>query len=324
MTEAVIIRRTGGPEVLEAVSINLPDPASGHARLRHTAIGLNFIDVYQRTGAFSLPLPSGMGIEAAGVVEAVGPDVESLSVGDRVAYGPGPLGAYATEANVPAHRLVKLSADVSDELAASAMLKGLTTHMLVTRSFPVGPGTIAVVHAAAGGVGSLLVQWAKSLGATVIGTAGSAAKRAAALELGCDHALDYRLETFGADVKALTGGPGAHVVYDGIGRDTFERSLDALRPFGHFVGFGTASGPIVGVDLAILNRKGSLYASRPSVMHHVASAADLQRAGSELMGVLASGAVRSTVHQRYPLSGIADAHRALEAGETLGSTVILP
>lgn len=321
---AVRLQETGGAEKLLVAEHELAPLAAGQVRVRHTAIGLNFIDIYQRTGAFPLPLPTGLGIEAAGVVEALGDGVTSLAIGDRIAYGTGPIGAYATHASLPANRLIKLPDAVSDDAAAAIMLKGMTAHMLLSRIYPVTAGTLIVVHAAAGGVGTLLVQWAKALGAIVVGTAGSPEKRALAQSLGCDFTIDHRDEGFPAAIKAFNGGKGADVVYDGIGKDTFERSLDSLRPFGHFVGFGTASGPINGVDLAILNRKGSVYASRPSVMHHVASERDLQAAGQATLAMVAKGAIQVRIEQRFPLSQIGDAHRALESGRTTGATVISP
>lgn len=324
MELAVRLQETGGVEKLALSKIQLPDPGPGQVRVRHTAIGLNFIDIYQRSGAFPLPLPSGLDVEAAGVVEKLGDGVATLVVGDRIAYGTGPIGAYATHANLPASRLIKLPDDVSDDVAASIMLKGLTAHMLLTRVFPVNYGSMVLVHAAAGGVGSLLVQWAKARGAIVIGTASTVEKRDMAVKLGCNFAIDYRDKDFAAAIKTFTGGQGVDVVFDGIGKDTFERSLDTLRTFGHFVGFGTASGPIVGVDLAILNRKGSLYASRPSVMHHIAIDANLQAAGAEMLSLVSKRIIKSQIMQRFSLSKIADAHRALESGKTIGASVILP
>lgn len=324
MVKAVRVRETGGVDAMSFEAIELAAPGAGQVRVRHTAVGLNFIDIYQRTGAFPLPLPTGLGIEAAGVVEDVGPSIRHLKTGDRVGYGTGPIGAYSTDANLPANRLLKLPADLDDESAAAVMLKGMTAHMLLHRVAKVGPGMSVVVHAAAGGVGSILVPWAKALGATVLGTAGSEEKRAMAKALGCDEVFDYGSAELAAAVKARNGGKGVDVVYDGIGKDTFEASLDCLRPFGMFVGFGTASGPIVEVDLGILNRKGSVYATRPSVMHHVAADADLQAAGEAVFAAIKAGVIKSQIYQRFALADVGKAHAALEGSQTTGATILLP
>jgi len=323
MTHAIRIHETGGPEVLRYEEVHVGEPGPGRVRVRHTAIGLNFIDVYHRTGLYPLPLPSVIGQEAAGVVEAVGPGVTALAVGDRVAYC-GVVGAYAEQALLPADRLIRVPPGVSDEQAAAMMLKGLTAQYLVRRTHRVTPGETILVHAAAGGVGLILCQWAKALGATVIGTVSSEDKAALARENGCDHVILYTHEPVVERVRALTGGEGVPVVYDAVGKDTFAASLDCLRPLGLMVTYGNSSGPVPPLSPTILGQKGSLFLTRPTLGTYIARRADLEAAAGELFEVVAAGKVRITIGQRYPLAEAARAHRDLEARKTTASTILLP
>jgi NADPH2:quinone reductase len=292
-------------------------------RVRHTAIGLNFIDVYHRTGLYPVQLPAVLGQEAAGVVEEVGDGVTSVKKGDRIVYANGPLGSNAELRNIPAANLVKLPEGIDDTIAAAAMLKGMTAQYLVHRTHAVQKGETIIVHAAAGGVGLVLCQWAKHLGATVIGTVGSEAKAKLAREHGCDHVLFYRTEDVPTRVRALTNGEGVPVVYDSVGKDTFAASLDCLRPRGLLVTFGQSSGPIAPFDPRILSQKGSLYLTRPTLGHHIAGA-DLAATANDLFSVIASGAVRIRVSQKFPLRDAERAHRDLEARKTTGSTILVP
>ena len=321
---AIRIHQTGGPEVLRFEPVELNKPASGEALVRHTAIGVNFIDTYHRTGLYPLPLPATLGMEAAGVVEETGPDVSEVKPGDRVAYATPPAGAYAGARRIAAHRLVKLPDTVSDQQAAAMMLKGLTAHYLIRRTHRVERGETVLVQAAAGGVGLILCQWAKHLGATVIGTVGSEEKAALARDHGCDHTILYRSENFTERVRQITGGAGVPVVYDSVGKDTFIGSLDCLRPLGMMVSYGNSSGPVTGVDLGWLSARGSLFVTRPSLMHYVAKREDLLAAAAELFEAVASGAVRIEVHQTYALRDAATAHRDLESRRTTGSSILLP
>jgi NADPH2:quinone reductase len=323
MTYAIRIHRPGGPEVLtwEKVSVGAPGP--GEARIRHAAVGLNFIDTYHRTGLYPVPLPSGIGLEGAGTVEAVGEGVTDVKPGDRVAYAGGPLGAYAGERNIPAHRLLKLPDTIDFNTAAAMMLQGLTTAYLLRRTYRVQPGDPVLIHAAAGGVGLIACQWAKALGATVIGTVGSAAKAELARAHGCDHVINYNTENFTARVKEITG-EGVAVVYDGVGKDTFMGSLDSLRPMGMMVTYGNASGPVPPLDLLLLSQKGSLFVTRPTLMTYTAKRADLEALGKELFEMVGSGQVKIEVRQTYALKDAAHAHRDLEARKTTGSTILLP
>lgn len=320
---AVRVHETGGPEALRLEEVPLPEPGPGEARVRHSAVGLNFIDTYFRSGLYKAPLPLTPGNEGAGVVEAVGEGVSSVQVGDRVAYTAGP-GSYAEARVVPADRLVRVPDGVSDETAAAILLKGLTAWYLLRRTFRVGPGHRILFHAAAGGVGQIAVQWAKALGATVIGTAGGPEKTARARELGCDHAIDYRSEDFVPRVREITEGRGCHVVYDGVGRDTFPGSLDCLRPLGMWVSFGQSSGALPLVDAQLLSAKGSLFMTRPTLATYVAARADLEAGAAELFDVLADGTVKAGVENRWALSEAAEAHRALEGRRTTGSGVLKP
>ena len=324
MPYAIRIHQTGGPDVLRWEEISLPAPAPGEATVRHHAVGLNYIDIYHRTGLYPLPLPSGLGLEGAGIVEAVGEGVSEVKVGDRVAYAGGPLGAYAEVRNIPAHRLLKLPDSIAFETGAAMMLQGLTAAYLLRKTYRVQPGDAVLIHAAAGGVGLIACQWAKALGATVIGTVGSEAKAVLAKAHGCDHVIDYSTENFTQRVRDITGGEGVAVVYDGVGKDTFMGSLDSLRPLGMMVSYGNASGPVPPVDLILLSQKGSLFITRPTIMSYTAKRADLLELGNELFEVVTSGRVRVEVNQTYALKDAAQAHRDLEARRTTGSTILLP
>jgi NADPH:quinone reductase len=325
MVRAIRIHKPGGPEALSFEEVEVGPPGTGQIRLKQTAIGLNYIDVYHRTGLYPIAqLPAVIGMEAAGLVEAVGPGVDALRPGDRVAYGGGPLGAYAEARVIDAGKVVKLPDAIDDRTAAAIMLKGMTAHYLLRRVYVVKPGDTILVQAAAGGVGLILCQWAKSLGATVIGTVGSKEKAAEARAHGCDHPILYREEDFAARVRELTKGEGVPVVYDSVGKDTFMKSLDCLRPFGVLALFGQSSGPVPPVDLAILAQKGSLYVTRPTLMTYVAKRPDLDWAARELFEVVGSGKVKIKINQTYPLADAARAHRDLEERKTTGSTLLLP
>ena len=324
MTYAIQFSQTGGPEVLKWESLAVPSPAAGEATVEQVAVGLNFIDVYHRTGLYPLPLPSGIGLEGAGVVTAVGEGVSDVKPGDRVAYAGGPLGAYAQARNIPAHRLLKLPDRIDFDTAAAMMLQGLTAAYLLRKTFRVQPGDAVLIHAAAGGVGLIACQWAKALGATVIGTVGSPAKAELALAHGCDHVINYSTENFTHRVREITGGEGVPVVYDGVGKDTFMGSLDCLRPMGMMVTYGNASGPTPPLDLLLLSQKGSLFVTRPTIMSYTAKRADLESLGAELFDMVESGKVRIEVNQRYALQDAAMAHRDLEDRKTTGSTILVP
>lgn len=324
MPHAIRIHETGGPEVLRWEEVQVGDPGEGEVRLRQTAVGLNYIDTYHRTGLYPVQLPTGIGLEGAGVVEAVGPGVDSLVEGDRVAYAGGPLGAYAEVRLIPANRLVTLPESIGDRQAAAMMLQGMTAQYLLRETYRVQPGDTVLIHAAAGGVGLLACQWAKALGATVIGTVGSTEKAELARAHGCDHPINYREEDFVARVKEITGGKGVPAVYDSVGKDTFEGSLDCLRPRGVMVLFGQSSGPVPPFDLGKLAAKGSLYITRPTLFVYTADRADLERTAGELFDVVGRGTVRIEVNQTYPLSDAAQAHRDLEGRKTTGSTILLP
>lgn len=318
------IRRLGGPEVIEWVESDIPAPGHGEVLIEQTAIGLNFIDTYHRTGLYPIELPSGLGLEAAGKIIALGDGVGGYEIGDRVAYmGPG-LGAYATHRVMPADALFKLPDNVSDELAAAAILKAATTEGLVERCAHVKAGDTVVVHAAAGGVGLIMVQWLKALGAHVIGTVSSSAKADAAMAAGCDHIIRYDRDDIAAGVRELTDGAGVPVVFDGVGKDTFMASLDSLAPRGLLVSFGNASGPVDGVNLGILAQKGSLFVTRPTLMHYYATPEDRARGIGRVWEMLGNGDVKVTIGQTYALKDAAQAHIDLEARRTTGSTVLLP
>lgn len=325
MPKAIRMYATGGPEVLRWEDVSIAPPAAGEVHIRHGAVGLNFIDVYHRSGLYPLPaLPAIIGMEGAGQVLAVGAGVMDFHPGDRVAYAGVPPGAYATERLIPAHRLVKLPPQISDQQAAAMMLQGMTAHYLLRRTYRVQPGDVVLLHAAAGGVGLIACQWAKALGATVIGTVGSPEKAALAQAHGCDHTILYREEDFVARVKDLTAGQGVQVVYDSVGKDTFMKSLDCLRPLGMLVYFGQSSGKVEPIDPAILGAKGSLFLTRPSLMAYTAAREDLLASAGELFEMVISGAVCIDVNQSYALCETAQAHRDLEAGKTTGSTVLIP
>ncbi|HEV7305483.1 quinone oxidoreductase [Ensifer sp.] len=322
--KAIRVRQHGGPDVLAYENVEVVAPGPGEVRVRNRAIGVNYIDVYLRSGAYRPPhLPFIPGKEGAGEVISVGPDVQGFKPGDRVAYVEA-LGAYAEENNVPAHYLVHLPADIDFETGAAMMLKGLTAQYLLRRTVRIEPGHTILVHAAAGGVGLTLTQWARHLGATVIGTVGSAEKAELARANGAHHVIDYVKEDFADRVREITGGKGVDVVYDGIGQRTFEGSLDSLRPLGHFVSFGSASGAIAPFDITTLAAKGSLYATWPLLPTHLARRQDVLEMTQDLFDVVASGAVKIPVHARLPLTEAAEAHRRLEGRQTTGAMVLLP
>ena len=324
MTHAIRIHQHGGPEVMKWEAVDVGNPGEKEIRIRHTAIGLNYIDTYHRTGLYKIPLPSVIGREAAGVVEAVGSAVTDLKVGDRVAYAATPIGSYSEARLMAADRVVKIPAGVSDQQAASIMLKGITAQYLLKRTYPVKAGETILFHAAAGGVGLILCQWAKHLGATVIGTVGSDEKAKLASAHGCDHVINYSTEDFVARVAEITGGKKCAVVYDGVGKDTFMKSLDCLRPRGMMALFGNASGKVELFDLGLLAAKGSLYITRPTADTHIATREDLVATTNDLFDVVARGIVKVEINQTYPLKDAAQSHRDLEARKTTGSTVLLP
>jgi len=323
-TKAIQIMETGGPDVMRLVNIDVPPPGKGEIQLRQTAIGLNYIDTYHRSGLYTLPLPAGIGMEAAGIVEAVGEGVKGFKPGDRAAYGLGPRGAYAFVRNIPAVRAVKLPKAIGDETAAGMMLKGLTVRALLRSVYKVKRGETILFHAAAGGVGVIFTQWAKALGVKVIGTVGSDEKVAVAKAHGCAHVINYRTEDVVKRVKEITGGAGLPVVYDGVGQSTFMTSLDCLRPRGLLVVFGNASGPVTSFDLGLLAAKGSLYVTRPTVMTYMADDRELAEASRDLVDIVKSGKVKIPINQRYALVDVAKAHRDLESRATTGTTILIP
>jgi len=323
MTKAVKFHKTGGPEVLSFEDVVVGKPGRGEARVRHTAIGLNFIDTYHRSGLYPLPLPSGIGLEGAGVVEAVGAGVSHVKPGDRVAYAGGPTGAYSEARVMPAEKLVKVPRGVSDDEAAAVMLKGLTVQMLIRRVYRVQKGETVLFHAAAGGVGLIACQWLNALGATVIGTVGSDAKAKIAKAHGCHHTINYSKENFADRVREITKGRGVPVVFDSVGKDTFQGSLDCLQPRGLLAVFGNGSGPVKDVDVNIL-AKGSFYLCRPTIMTYTAQRSDLEAGARDLFSVIKSGKVKIEINQRYALSDAVQAHKDLAARKTTGSTVFKP
>lgn len=324
MSKAIRFHETGGPEVLRFEDIEVGKPAPEEAQVRHTAVGLNFIDVYDRTGLYPTPLPSGLGREAAGIVTAVGRKAKGLRVGERVAYVMSKPGAACELGNVPADRLVKIPKGVSDQQAAAIMLKGLTAHYLLRRTYRVAKGDYILLHAAAGGVGLLLGQWAKALGAKVIGVVGSEAKADIARKNGCRHVLILGKDDIVARVKEITKGEGVAVVYDSVGKDTFMQSLDCLRRLGMMVTFGNSSGPVAPFSALELSKRGSLFLTRPTLFHYIAKRADLESAARELFAVVKSKKVKVHIGQTYPLAETAKAHADLEARRTTGSTVLIP
>ncbi len=325
MSKAIRIHQYGGPEALRWEEVEVSDPGPGQIRIRQSAVGLNYIDVYHRTGLYPLPsLPWTLGMEGAGRVDAVGAGVTELQVGDRVAYASPPVGAYAEVRLIAADRVVALPEAIDDQTAAAMMLQGMTAQYLLRRTYRVQPGDAILLHAAAGGVGLIASQWARQLGATVIGTVGSDDKAELARAHGCDHVIVYTRENFVERVREITNGRGVAVVYDSVGQATFMGSLDCLRPLGMMVSFGNASGPVQPFDPGLLAAKGSLFLTRPTLMTYTAQRADLMASAAELFQVVASGAVRIEVRQTYPLAEAARAHRDLEARKTTGSTVLLP
>ena len=323
MAHAIRITEFGGTDKLRWEEVAVGEPGPGQVRVRNTAVGLNFIDTYHRTGLYPNQLPLTLGMEGAGVVEKVGPKVKDFKVGDRVAYA-NPIGAYADVLLRPAERLVKIPAGVDDKVAASVMLKGMTAWYLCKRTYQVKKGDTIVVHAAAGGVGQILCQWAKALGATVIGTVGSDAKAVIAKKCGCKHVIVIPREDLVARVKAITKGKGVPVVYDGIGKDTWDASLDCLAPRGMMVSFGNASGPVTQINPGILAAKGSLFLTRPTLFHYVASRPELLAAARDLFSMIKSKKVKISVNQTYPLRDAARAQADLESRKTTGSTVLIP
>ncbi len=322
MSKAIRIHQHGGPEALKWEEIDAGQPGPGEALVRHEAVGLNFIDVYHRTGLYPLPaLPATPGLEAAGVVAAIGAGVSEVAVGDRVAYAGIPPGAYAEVRRIPAHRLVKLPAGISARQAAAMMLQGMTARYLLKGCWQVGPGTTLLIHAAAGGVGLIVCQWARHLGATVLGTVGSPEKAELAKAHGCQHPIVYTREDFAGRVKEITNGRGVDVVYDSVGQATFMKSLDCLRPMGMMVSFGQSSGPMPPFDLAVLAQKGSLFLTRPTLMTYTAKREDLLVHARDLFEVVQSGAVRVEVRRTYPLAEASRAHRDLEGRKTTGSSI---
>jgi len=323
MPHAIRIHETGGPEVMRWEEVEVGQPGPGEVRVRNTALGLNFIDTYHRTGLYPMPLPTTLGMEGAGVVEAVGPKVKGFKAGDRVAYA-NPIGSYAEVCLRPVARLVKIPTGVDDKIAAAIMLKGMTAWYLCKRTFKVGKGQTILVHAAAGGVGQILSQWAKYLGATVIGTVGSEEKAALAKKAGCKHVIVTSKEDFVARVKEITKGKGVPVVYDGVGKDTFMGSLDCLAPRGYMVSFGNASGAVTQFNPGLLAAKGSLFLTRPTLFNYTATPEDLAAAARDLFAVVKKKVVKISINQTYPLREAAQAHRDLEARKTTGSTILLP
>ena len=324
MSFAIRFHQTGGPEVLRWEEVPVGDPAADEVRLRHEAVGLNYIDTYQRSGLYPLPLPSGLGQEGAGVVEAVGKEVRDFRPGDRVAYAGGPVGAYSQQRCLPAARLLKLPESIDFRTGAAMMLQGLTTAYLLRRTYAVQAGDAVLIHAAAGGVGLIACQWARALGATVIGTVSTEAKAELARQHGCEHVILYSHEDVAARVRDITGGEGVAVVYDGVGKDTFAASLDSLQMRGMMVSFGNASGAVPPFNPLLLTQKGSLFLTRPMLAHYTANRDELLALGQELFAVVESGKVRININQTFALADAADAHRALEARQTTGSTVLLP
>jgi NADPH2:quinone reductase len=324
MVKAIRFDKTGGPEVMKWLDVDVGDPGAGEVRIKQHAVGLNYIDVYFRNGLYPLPLPGALGMEAAGEVVAVGEGVTQLKAGDRVAYAARPPGAYTQERVIPAEKLVKIPDAIGYDEAASVMLQGLTAQYLLRRTYRVQAGDTILIQAAAGGVGLFVCQWAKALGATVIGTVGSDEKADIARAHGCDHAIVYTRENFTKRVREITNGAGVPVVYDSIGKDTFTGSLDCLAPLGLFVSFGSSSGPLPSIDSQELASRGSLFFTRPTLFSYIGKRSDLEAMSAELFDVLVSGKVKTSVNQRYALADVAKAHEDLEARRTTGSTILVP
>ena len=323
-THAIRIEKTGGPEQMKWIEVDLPAPGKGEVQLKNLACGLNFIDTYHRTGLYPVPLPTGLGLEASAVVEAVGEGVTGFKVGDRVAHGVGPIGAYCERRNFPAEKLIKIPDAIDDKTAAAMMLQGMTVEYLIHRTYPVKQGDWVLLHAAAGGVGSIASQWLNKLGAQVIGTAGSPEKLALAKEQGCHHVINYRTEDWVKRVKEITSGQGVAVVYDGVGKDVFMQSLDCLKPRGYMVQFGNASGPVPDISPLLLSQKGSLFLTRPTLMSYTATRADLELSAGRVIEAVTKGWIKIKVGHTYPLKDAAQAHRDLEARKTTGSVVLIP
>ena len=324
MTQHIRFHETGGPDVLKLESVELPPPGPGEARVRHSAIGVNFIDTYHRTGLYKMPMPSGIGKEGAGLVEAVGEGVTAVKPGDRVVYCDGPLGSYSSERNINADVLVKLPQYISEQHIAAGFLRAMTVEYLLNRTFKCKAGDTILFHAAAGGVGLIACQWAKALGVTMIGTVGSEAKGQLALEHGCAHVINYYTENFVERVKEITGGKKLPVVYDSVGKDTWPASLDCLRPLGMMVSFGNSSGPVTGVDLGILGAKGSLFVTRQSLMAYTADRATMEEMAGNVFTLMKDGKLDLAARQSYSLADAAQAHRDLEARKTVGGVILVP
>jgi NADPH2:quinone reductase len=324
MAKAIRFHKTGGPEVMQLEEVSVGEPAAGQARIRQSAIGVNFIDTYHRSGLYPMPMPSGLGSEGAGVVDAVGPGVTDVKPGDRVAYTGNPVGSYAEARLYAADRLVKIPAGITDQQAASMMLKGMTVQYLIHRTFKVKAGDTVLWHAAAGGVGLIASQWLKALGVTVIGTVGSEEKAALARKAGCAHVINYSTENFTARVKDITGGKGVPVVYDSVGKSTWDGSLDCLQPRGMMVSFGNASGAVPPVNIGVFAQKGSLFLTRPTLVNYIATRAELEETAKSLFDVVASGKVKIEVTGTYKLADAEKAHRDLEGRKTTGSVILVP
>ena len=324
MTTAIRFHETGAPEVMKLETVDLPPPGPGEARVRHSAIGVNFIDTYHRTGLYKVPLPSGIGKEAAGVVEAVGEGVTSVVAGDRVVYCDGPLGSYSSERNIPANVLVKLPQWVSEQHIAAGFLRAMTVEYLLTRTFKCKAGDTILFHAAAGGVGLIASQWARAIGVNMIGTVGSDEKGKLALEHGCKHVINYRTENFVQRLSEITGGKKVPVVYDSIGKDTWPASLDCLQPRGLMVSFGNSSGPVTGVDLGILGPKGSLSVTRQTLMTYTADRATMEEMAGNVFNLMKDGKLNLAARQTYSLADAARAHRDLESRNTVGGMILVP
>lgn len=324
MPKAVRLHQTGGPEVLRWEDVEVGEPGEGQARVRHTAIGVNYIDTYHRSGLYPVPVPGGIGSEAAGVVEAVGPGVTAVKPGDRVAYAGGPPGSYSEARQISAHILVPIPDGFDDKVAAAVMLKGMTAQYLIRRTYPVKPGETVLFHAAAGGVGLIACQWLRALGATVIGTVGSDEKAEVARAHGCEHVIVSTREDIAKRVREITGGAGVPVVYDSVGKDTFLTSLDCLKPLGLMVSFGNSSGKVTPFDIGILSQKGSLYLARPTLATYTGTRADLEATATGVFDAIRSGQVKVEVRHTYPLEDAERVHRDLEGRKTVGSIVMLP
>ena len=324
MAKAIRMSKTGGPEVMEYVDVEVGQPGPGEVRIRHAAVGLNFIDCYFRSGLYPQPLPAGLGQEGAGTIEELGAGVTGFQVGDRVAYAGRPNGAYAEERVMPADILVKLPDSISFDTAAAMMLQGMTVQYLLRQTYPIKAGETILFHAAAGGIGLIACQWARALGVNVIGTVSSEEKAALALKHGCTHVINYKTENFVERVKEITGGKGVPVVYDSIGKDTFIGSLDCLRPRGMMVSFGNASGPVAPFGVSELASRGSLFLTRPSLGNYTATRADLDATAADLFGMVESKKISIEINQRYALKDAGQAHADLEARKTTGSTILIP